>query len=465
LCQRGVALNTVVEYNDKRSYDAALRRISNVPPSSFGHPGETHSWSRLYKDIHLSCHRPTVRETGIHVSLLSVPLAKFCEHVRSVSLERSDFTFTKEFCAAMGNVFPSEEARQVEINSRLSHYFGVGVQRVSGERGDWRNDGGLMVDCGSGIGDMAAALHGKYKNEMAGTASAPDLQNIAHYLRTLDEAPFARARSVCPALLLTIAGPHMGIAAAAHARGPCVDPVVPMLPLLVLKQDKLLMEMVARALKATKLCVQELRAYYEALPDTAPSQAEEVQLLFPYPRHFIFDGDVVPFSYEKQVDDKLVFTALVDEGHHALPMGTKIVVKFTDSYCVAAHERCCGFEESAPRLFAHAELPNRWYMVVMEHLEGRPYDVSGETAAVKERLKSIVAHLHAGGLVHGDLRANNIQVVGDRVCLIDFDWSGRAGEQRYPGFMNHDDIIWPKGASDREPLECAHDREWLRRLL
>jgi tRNA A-37 threonylcarbamoyl transferase component Bud32 len=108
-----------------------------------------------------------------------------------------------------------------------------------------------------------------------------------------------------------------------------------------------------------------------------------------------------------QVGDMLVFTARIAKGHHSLPMGTKIVVTFTDSYCVAAHERCYGFEESAPRLFAHTQLPNGWHMVVMEHLEGRAYGFSGETAAVKEQLRSIVAHLHAGGLVRGDLRAFN----------------------------------------------------------
>jgi hypothetical protein len=57
----------------------------------------------------------------------------------------------------------------------------------------------------------------------------------------VEEAHFARARTVCPALLLTIAGPHMGIAAAVHARGACVDPVLSLLPLLVLKQDKRMM--------------------------------------------------------------------------------------------------------------------------------------------------------------------------------------------------------------------------------
>eukprot|EP00981_Chlorochromonas_danica_P015552 scaffold13179_cov288-Ochromonas_danica.AAC.1 len=83
---------------------------------------------------------------------------------------------------------------------------------------------------------------------------------------------------------------------------------------------------------------------------------------------------------------------------------------------------------------------------------------------MKERLREVVCNLHEQGLVHGDLRANNIRVAGDRVCLLDFDWSGRAGEQRYPNFMNHTEIVWPDGASDGELLQPAHDDEWLMKL-
>jgi hypothetical protein len=35
-------------------------------------------------------------------------------------------------------------------------------------------------------------------------------------------------------------------------------------------------------MKAMKLCVKELRAHYEELPDSAPTEADENQLLFRY---------------------------------------------------------------------------------------------------------------------------------------------------------------------------------------
>jgi hypothetical protein len=108
-----------------------------------------HSWTRLCEIRRLSCHRPTVRETGIHVCLLSEVLAWFCERVDTVLLDQEDYTFTNEFCAAMGNVYPSEEERMVDINHRLSEYFGEAMSGISGMTGSWRNDGGVMVTCGS----------------------------------------------------------------------------------------------------------------------------------------------------------------------------------------------------------------------------------------------------------------------------------------------------------------------------
>jgi serine/threonine protein kinase len=95
----------------------------------------------------------------------------------------------------------------------------------------------------------------------------------------------------------------------------------------------------------------------------------------------------------------------------------------------------------------------------------RTYTRTHYFLTLQQRLRSAVAHLHAGGLVHGDLRANNVLVVGNRVCLLDFDWSGPAGVQCYPGFMNHGEIDWPAGASDGEPLQVEHDNVWLARML
>jgi serine/threonine protein kinase len=104
-------------------------------------------------------------------------------------------------------------------------------------------------------------------------------------------------------------------------------------------------------------------------------------------------------------------------------------------------------------------------MVVMERLDGAAYKPKQETDIVQAQLSQVVKNLHDAGFVHGDLRANNICVVGDRVCLIDFDWTGRAGVCCYPGFMNHVDIGWAPGASDGLPLQVEHDLHMLGNLI
>lgn len=50
-----------------------------------------------------------------------------------------------------------------------------------------------------------------------------------------------------------------------------------------------------------------------------------------------------------------------------------------------------------------------------------------------------------------------------RVAVIDFDWAGIAGIDRYPCFMNHQDVAWPEGAEDGLPLAVEHDQYWIQR--
>ena len=71
-------------------------------------------------------------------------------------------------------------------------------------------------------------------------------------------------------------------------------------------------------------------------------------------------------------------------------------------------------------------------------------------------LNKIVARLQARGLVHGDLRSNNIMVkmahsgkVADpvEIKVIDFEWAGPVGSARYP-LRRNDNIGYPGKAGD-----------------
>jgi hypothetical protein len=325
-----------------------------------------------------------------------------------------------------------------------------------------------MMSCGERSLYQMVGFIVECTSELGSTKSALWEPGTACFMKSAWDCPFARDRCVCPALLMKIAGPNLGISAVVQAAGTCVDPLVPLLPTLVLKYDKAMMSTLGRALKATKLCIQELKKLYRALKDEQPSVQETDQLLFPYPRSFTFEGRDVPFTYSKTMGAmgrKLVFSATVGEGEHSLTAGLPIVVKFAATYCVEAHECCYAFEQSAPRLYAHSMLPGGWHLLVMESLDGADFVPKQESDTVQAQLRRVVQNLHGAGFVHGDLRECNIRVVGERVCLIDFDWTGRAGEQRYPGFMNHVGIKWAPGASDGLPLQPEHDLHFFKGLI
>ena len=62
-----------------------------------------------------------------------------------------------------------------------------------------------------------------------------------------------------------------------------------------------------------------------------------------------------------------------------------------------------------------------WYAVVMAKVEGSPLQLTVDKP-VKESFKQVVTKMHEESYVHGDLRPQNILVVNDRVCVLDFDW-------------------------------------------
>ena len=110
--------------------------------------------------------------------------------------------------------------------------------------------------------------------------------------------------------------------------------MVPLLPTLVLKRDKRMMTLVARALKACKLCVGGLTHFYSALSNATPTFDEVQQLMYPYPHSFRFEGHDVSFAYDRQLGGKLVFEAHVTASTQGLETGLNIIVKFADTYCM-----------------------------------------------------------------------------------------------------------------------------------
>jgi len=176
------------------------------------------------------------------------------------------------------------------------------------------------------------------------------------------------------------------------------------------------------------------------------------------------DGQV-EFKYLKRLDpNKLLFLCSKSNDE------TKLCVKFTQKYSKDAHQYCAD-NGVAPELFAVEELPGGWLMVVMEYLDSsiELSELKGNVrASCKASATAAVAHLHAGGFVHGDIRDTNTMVQkwdnGDdvrNVKLVDFDWAGKEGETRYPANVNYREIPRPLDAKDGMHIKKSHDDSML----
>jgi serine/threonine protein kinase len=110
-------------------------------------------------------------------------------------------------------------------------------------------------------------------------------------------------------------------------------------------------------------------------------------------------------------------------------------------------------------------------MVVIDRVDGKSIwqlreDKIPVPAIVSERVYDALCLLHKNNIVFGDLQDPNILYVEseDRVVLVDFDWSGKDGESRYPATLNPSNTL----AEEVLPysiMRRAHDLWQLDRLV
>jgi serine/threonine protein kinase len=158
----------------------------------------------------------------------------------------------------------------------------------------------------------------------------------------------------------------------------------------------------------------------------------------------------------------------------------KFVYSYSGSYGTAVHQFLHGLG-LAPRLYSAVDLHRGLVMVVMERLDfqegiggwvelGTFEKRLGNMAdAVRSKLEQIIARLQEQGMVHADLRPQNIMVKVDGQChvtmperepilsLIDFDWAGMVGEARYPPLLNPK-VPWPEGTKCFKKVGQDDDR-------
>ena len=170
-------------------------------------------------------------------------------------------------------------------------------------------------------------------------------------------------------------------------------------------------------------------------------------------------------------------SALVDLGNATTSMyiatlgdtGNEVIVKFTARYNQVDH-RLLANEDLAPKLHFCERVIGGLYMVVMDHVDGMSVwqlqqDKKPVPAIVLKDIDNALHILHAKGIIFGDLRDPNILYLAseDRAMLVDFDWCGKDGEDRYSATLNPGNV-WPEDVSPYSIMRKAHDIWQLDRL-
>jgi hypothetical protein len=144
-----------------------------------------------------------------------------------------------------------------------------------------------------------------------------------------------------------------------------------------------------------------------------------------------------------------------------LANGEAIFVKFVTRYNLKAHQ-LLELEGLAPRLRHCSERRDgeTHFVVVMDRLVGHHMhnEIFQEVDLARvERAKNL---LHENNYVFGDLRPNNIfkPMDGTGVVLVDFDWCGQDGIDRYPPFLNKDKSCgWHRDVRGGRVMRKVHD--------
>jgi RIO1 family len=228
-------------------------------------------------------------------------------------------------------------------------------------------------------------------------------------------------------MFTTSSGAHIDFSAAVWSTRPNVQVLSPALPFFYHRTDTRMRAMIAHHFGALRNALRSLEQCYEQeLSNKAPRPIANLEFLYPLWYTCISTSSIRHFRYLSHMDDsKLLFAAETDDDE-------KICIKFIRHYSKDVHTFCAS-EGFGPILKGFEELPGGWHMVVMEMI-GEDYCCLIDFPPLYSHFDDIMAKLtslHQANYVHGDAHDTNI-MVKKGFKLVDFDWSGRIGEVRYP---------------------------------
>ena len=216
--------------------------------------------------------------------------------------------------------------------------------------------------------------------------------------------------------------------------------------------------LMAQLFTALKAAISRLDNYYKYhVPDLLPSKAVR------YPFIAKYGAERIKFTYiNHPYQDKPLYFAKLDDKPDTL-----VVVKFVQQYNADTH-RLLAAQDLAPKL-RYCGIDNNMrygnqFMIVMDYSDLLPSSTL-LTVEKYNHVEKAVKILHEKDIVFGDLRLPNILVGGDSAMLIDFDWCGKAGQDRYPPEMNRDESMgWHPDIGPGCRMYPDHDMHMLKKL-
>ncbi|KAJ3912726.1 hypothetical protein F5877DRAFT_84517 [Lentinula edodes] len=416
------------------------KRPSQAP--SNGAKPKQFSESQADPETRIHIDRPREPDnTSVPVALLVPSFGNFQTNVRNIAPSDRAMLFATKMANELCVIFRDEQERAQKFCSILSKFLGEDV--VSNATiGNFKTDGGVTVDK-----DGPARLLVSVKSEQTGT-SDPCFQLSLSYLqntrRVCQGAVDDRNAKAAAAWVRAAATVDFNITSCVMTDRPQIEVLTPSVPMYyhVSNQDLFL---------DLNILFGDLGKLYNNPPPLNPLLP--IQHVYPYPPRRV---DPIRLVFEVETEEKDV-----------------LHVKCTQRYGAEAHRRAHELG-IAPELVAYDDtLPGGWKMVVMKPIPEGYVETDSIKRGSEEQGKVralVIAQMQRyldEGFVHGDLRAANISVDGERrnIMVIDYNWAGRNKEVRYPPDVRSSMEIWrPRGDLSLRAIETEHDWQMLEHL-
>ena len=261
-------------------------------PSSFSDP-KIWKGHQLESPLLLN-HRPSTAN-GVPITLSHPIFARFQELCNSCEVNQEECDFVLNLTSVMSDPFKDEDKRRDKFVEIVEQYFLRSCDRTF--FGKTHTDGCITMR--KGLLRIPLAIL-EVKPELGIGSGCPYVQATAYYGRYivdgLSEAhkkdhEQLRYSSCCPAFLIYLTGPYVGIAGAVYSERASFDPLSPVIPLLFLNHYPESMLLVARVFRALKICLSELETYYENLKFISKNDNIPRQAAFPYIQEIDFNGE------------------------------------------------------------------------------------------------------------------------------------------------------------------------------